>query len=146
MNANALDSLSFDELVPSNSKYLQKQDVGEDGLILTIKGFSYADVNDDNGNPEQKVVMHFAEDVKPMILNRTNSSLIPVATGARNAGEARGKKIVVFNDPTIAFGGKITGGLRIKRIPGPPRAAAAPKGAQTVTTPFQDDEPSDIPI
>jgi hypothetical protein len=30
---------------------------------------------------------------------------------------------VVFNDPTVSFGGKITGGLRIKKPSGPPKAA-----------------------
>ncbi len=125
MNANAFDSLTFDQLVPSDSKYLRKDDCGEDGLILTIKGFSHEDIKGDDGQYESKVVMHFVEDVRPMILNKTNSQLIPVATGARTAGEAKGKKLVVFNDPSVSFGGKITGGLRIKRIPGPARAPAA---------------------
>jgi hypothetical protein len=58
-------------------------------------------------------------------VNRTNSQLIAVATNAKNAGEARGKQIVVYNDPTVGFGGKITGGLRIKKIAGAPKPAAA---------------------
>src|SRR5574343_1728445 len=102
-----LNDLSFDNLVPSESKYLAKGDVGEDGLILTVKGFRMETVKGEGGD-EDKVVLHFAEDVKPMILNRTNSQLLAVATGAKVAGEARGKQIVVYNDPTVSFGGKIT--------------------------------------
>ncbi len=118
-----LDSMNFDELVPSQSKYLAKGDVGEDGLILTIKGFKMESVKSDEGD-EDKVVMYFEEDVKPMIVNRTNSQLIGVATGAKSAGDARGKQVVVYNDPTVGFGGKITGGLRIKKVAGAPRQAA----------------------
>ena len=115
-----LNTMSFDQLVPKDSKYLAKEDAGEDGIILTIKGFKMESVKGDQGD-EDKVIMYFEEDVKPMILNRTNSQLIGVVTGAQNAGEARGKKIVVYNDPTVGFGGKITGGLRIRKVQGQPR-------------------------
>lgn len=127
-----LNDMSFDQLVPSDSKYLSKEDVGEDGVILTIKGFKNESVKGDNGD-EEKVVMYFEEEeFKPMIINRTNSQLIGVATGASNAGEARGKQIVVYNDPTISFGGKVTGGIRIKKIAGAPRAAAKADPMETL--------------
>jgi len=124
MNTADLNSMTFDQLVPSKSKYLTKDDVGEDGLILTVKGFRMETLESDEGN-EDKMVLHFVEDVKPMVLNRTNAQLIAVATGAKVAGDAKGKKIVVYNDPTVSFGGKITGGLRIKKISGQPKAAPA---------------------
>lgn len=109
-----INDLDFDSLVPSDSKYLAKADVGLKGRVLTIKGFRKELVKGDDGE-EEKVVMHFEEDdVKPMILNRTNSQLIGIVTGAATAGEARGKKVLVVNDPTIAFGSKITGGLRLR--------------------------------
>ena len=117
-----LNSLSFEQLVPSKSKYLTKDDVGEDGMILTIKGVRMETLESDDGN-EDKVILYFVQNVKPMVLNRTNAQLIAVATGAKTAGEARGKKIVVFNDPTVSFGGKITGGLRIRKVTGEPKAA-----------------------
>jgi hypothetical protein len=122
MTTNVND-MTFDQLVPSKSKYLAKDDVGEDGLILTIKGFRMETLENDDGN-EDKLVLHFMEDVKPMVLNRTNAQLVGVATGSKTAGEAKGKQIVVYNDPTVSFGGKITGGLRIKKIAGAPKAAA----------------------
>lgn len=129
-----LNSMSFDSLVPKDSKFLSKEDVGEDGLILTIKGFTVETMKGDDGE-ESKVVMHFEEDLKPMILNRTNSQLIAVATGAKVAGEARGKQIIVYNDPTISFGGKITGGLRIRKITGSPKAAPV-RASQAESVPF----------
>ena len=131
MNTTDLNSMTFDQLVPSKSKYLTKDDVGEDGLILTVKGFRMETLESDEGD-EDKMVLHFVEDIKPMVLNRTNAQLIAVATGAKVAGDAKGKKIVVFNDPTVSFGGKITGGLRIKKVSG------APKPAPTSTDPDDD--------
>ena len=131
-----LNALSFDNLVPSESKYLAKGDVGEDGLILTIKGFRMETVKGDGGD-EDKVVLHFREDIKPMIVNRTNSQLLAIATGAKVAGESIGKQIVVYNDPTVSFGGKVTGGLRIKKLSGAPR----PAPAATEHDPFKDDVP-----
>lgn len=120
MNVN---EMTFDQLVPSKSKYLTKDDVGEDGLILTVKGFRMETLESDDGN-EDKMVLHFMEDVKPMVLNRTNAQLISIATGAKVAGDAKGKQVVVYNDPTVSFGGKITGGLRIKKLTSAPKQAA----------------------
>lgn len=124
INMTDLNALSFDQLVPTNSKYLTKNDVGDDGLILTIKGFKTETIEGDHGD-EEKVIMYFEEGVNPMVLNRTNSQLVGIATGAANAGEARGKQVVVYNDPSISFGGKVTGGIRIKKIAGAPRSAPA---------------------
>lgn len=125
MNENVnINSMSFDQLVPTNSKYLKKEDVGDDGVVLTIKGFKYETVEGDNGD-EQKLVMYFHEKYNPMVINRTNAQLIPIATGAQNAGDAKDKEIVVYNDPSISFGGKVTGGLRIKKVPGAPKRVEA---------------------
>lgn len=129
------DNTTFGDLVPSKSEYLSKGDVGEGGLIVTIKGFTTEPVKNDDGT-DNKVVMHFVEDLKPMILNNTNSQLIQVCTGAKNTGEAKGKKIIVYNDPTVSFGGKITGGIRIRKAQEQVAAAAAPSVPE-----FDDDIP-----
>lgn len=138
-NANTLDSLTFDQLVPSESKYLRKDDVGEDGVILTIRGFKVDQIKTDDGGMEDKIILHFVEpDMKPMVLNKTNSQLLSVCTGAKTAGEAKGKKIVVYNDPTVSYGGRVTGGLRIKKVPGAPRTPTA--------TPTAADPSDEIPF
>lgn len=117
-----INALSFTQLVPTQSNFLKKDDVGEDGVILTIKGFAHETVKGDNGD-ETKVVMHFVEEgYKPMVLNSTNAAVLGKITGAATAGEARGKRIVVYDDPSVSFGGKVTGGLRLKRVQGSPSA------------------------
>jgi len=123
---------TFDNLVPSDSKYLRKDDVGEDGVNLTIAGFKRETLEGDHGD-EEKTIMGFveSEDYKPMVLNKTNSQLIPIVTGAATPAEAKGKKVNVYNDPTISFGGKITGGLRLRK----------PQGVKDDGKPFDDSVP-----
>jgi hypothetical protein len=135
--SNDLNSLSFAQLVPTNSNYLKKDDVGEDGVILTIKGFKQETLKTDQGD-ETKVVMYFMEEgYKPMVLNTTNATILGKITGCQTAGEARGKQVVVYDDPTVSFGGKNTGGLRLKKVQGAP---SAPKQAAK-PDPFAEEAP-----
>jgi hypothetical protein len=139
MNAKDLNSMPFDQLVPSKSRYLAKDDVGPSGLILTVRGFKIETIETDDGD-EEKTVLHFVEAIKPMVLNRTNAQLLAAATGAKTAGDARGRSIVVFADPNVSFGGKITGGLRIRaHVEERPKAAPA-RPAPAATPPALDDK------
>ena len=107
------DNTPLGDLVPSESKYLAKEDVGEEGKNLTISGFSRETLGQ-GPDAEDKTIMHFAEDVKPLVLNKTNLNRLAVITKARNAGEAKGKTVNVYNDPMIEYAGKITGGIRLR--------------------------------
>lgn len=131
-----LNSLSFDALVPGKSDYLKQSDVGEDGVICTVKGFKQEELETDEGK-EMKVILYFVEDIKPMVLNKTNAQLLAIATGAKVAGDAKGKQIIVYADPTVSFGGKVTGGLRIRKHS--TAQAAAPRQAKN--DPFSDEAP-----
>lgn len=141
MNSQDLNSMSFAQLVPTNSNYLKKDDVGEDGVILTIKGFKQETIKGDSGD-ETKIVMYFMEDdYKPMVLNNTNATILGKITGCQTAGEARGKQVVVYDDPTVSFGGKNTGGLRLKKVQGAPTAPRAASKPSQSADPFADDAP-----
>ncbi len=107
------------------SKYLKKEDVGEDGVICTVSGFERVNVAMDDQPPEHKWVMRLKEFEKPMVLNSTNLQLCEKAFGSDNTDDWMGKKIIVYSDPNIAFGGKLVGGIRVKstRTAGPPRQA-----------------------
>lgn len=106
--------IPLDSLVPSESKYLAKEDVGEAGMNLTIAGFKIDTVGQGE-NADQRCIMGFVEDVKPMVVNKTNMRRIKHITGAETTGQARGKKINVYSDPLVEFGGKLVGGLRIRQ-------------------------------
>jgi len=106
--------IPLDELVPSESKYLAKEDVGETGLDLTIKGFKREMVGQGEDSDE-RAVMGFEESVKPMVLNKTNVRRLKVIFNAETTKDVVGKRINVFSDPLIEFGGRIVGGIRIRQ-------------------------------
>ena len=128
----------LDQLVPSESKYLSKEDVGEQGMNLTIAGFSITKVGQ-GADADDRCILHFNEgNVKPMVVNKTNMARIKHVTGAETTGQARGKAINVYHDPMVEYGGKLVGGLRI-------RAAANQVPENTYTNPVPDDG-DDIPF
>jgi len=80
------------------------------------------------GDPEElRWCVHFQEDMKPWVLNSTCAQVIANFTGCQETEGWTGKKIVLYNDPNVAFKGKITGGIRVRA----PRGQAAQSTAVT---------------
>lgn len=108
------------------SKYLKKEDVGEDGVIVTIAGFDKVNVARDDEAAEYKYTMRFEEFSKPMVLNATNIQLTEKALGSNDTDDWIGKQIIVYNEPNISFGNKLVGGIRIRAH----RKSAGPRQMQ----------------
>ena len=83
-----------------------------------------------------KLVMHFAGKDKALILNRTNCEAMEAITGTDDYGSWVGRSVVLFTDPTVKFGGKTVGGLRLRAINGPAPVAPPPP---VVTEDFDDE-------
>ena len=117
------------------SKYLARNDVGS-GLDVTIKGIDQANVAMEGEPPEMKYVLHFAEPIKPMVLNSTNAQLIALALKSEETDEWIGRKICLYDDPTVSFGGKLVGGVRCRPCaqPAPTPRATVPKSTATEKT------------
>lgn len=97
------------------SKYVKKEDCGENGIIVTIHSVGNENVAMENEPPEHKYILNFKEDVKPLVMNWTNIQLCAQATGSDDTDNWPGKKIVLYNDPNVSFAGKLTGGIRIRK-------------------------------
>lgn len=119
------------------SKYLKKEDVG-DGALLTIRDVSHSNVAQEDKPVEMKWLLHFEETKKPLVLNTTNIQLCELICESDDTDHWIGCKVVAYNDPSIAFAGKLTGGIRVRKPRG--KAAEAPKKSS-----FEDLE-SDIPF
>jgi hypothetical protein len=96
-----------------NSNFLTKEDVGR-GALLTIKEVTQENVAKTGAPEELKYCLHFVEAEKPMVLNSTNGQLIAKITGSEDSDNWGGKKVVLYNDPNVSFGGKVVGGIRVR--------------------------------
>lgn len=119
----------------TESKFLKRAEVGA-GKLVTIEACIQQNVAKKEDAPEMKWCLTFAETDKPMVLNRTNSELVAMITGERNSDEWGGHKIVLYDDPTISYGGKLVGGIRVR----------APRGqAAKVQPPITKTVPVELP-
>ena len=126
----------------TESKYLKQADVPAP-VLVTIKGFTRVNVAQQDEAPEHKWTISFAEFEKPMVLNSTNIQLLGVATGTDDTDEMVGRKVVLYTDPNVSYGGKLVGGLRIRAVRQKTPAAAPVPAPATAADPFEDD---DIPF
>jgi hypothetical protein len=49
-----------------------------------------------------------------MVLNSTNAQVIAIVCQSEETEAWVGKKIVLYSDPSISFGGKLVGGIRAR--------------------------------
>ena len=134
----------IDDMIPTKTNYLRKEDVGEAGVDLGIKSFHTEDVGND-GEKEPKLVMSFTNPAyKGMIVNKENGSRLKITLKTDDTDLMIGRVINVYSDPFVAFGGKTVGGLRIRpakdSAPGKPTARAKPAPV------VEDDGPESPPL
>ena len=82
-------------------------------MILTIKSVSNETVTGTDGKRETCSVMRFAENVKPMILNATNSKTITKLLKTPYIEKWAGRKIQIYVESVKAFG-EVVDALRIR--------------------------------
>lgn len=114
------------------SKYLGKEDVVKP-LTVRIEQVTREEISDGNNGKEEKNVVWFANDMKPMILNRGNAECLGEMFGD-DSDAWIGKSVELYIDPSVMFAGKRVGGLRVRA------ASNRPSGAST-NRPSQNGEP-----
>lgn len=108
--------MKLDELYPS--RWLKASDVIKP-VLATIKNVAIEEV----AEGEDKPVLRFFGDLKPMVLNRTNSAAIAELYG-EDTDNWSGKQIVLFNTK-VQFQLKLVDAIRT-RAPKQQAVAAAP--------------------
>lgn len=107
-----------------NSRFLTQHDVGEDGRIVTVQSVDQQNVAPENQPKEMKWVMHFEEEwAKPLVLNRTNTELAAKVLKSDDTDDWAGKQLVAYQDPSINYGGKVIGGIRLRSVKASDKAA-----------------------
>lgn len=121
------------------SRFFSKQDLPAppNGTDFTILGITEENVALETAAPENKFCLVFAENPKPFVLNQTNAAMISAILGSDETDTWKDSVVQVYFDPTIAMGGKIVGGMRIR-----PATTATPKTADAaIDNAFDDDVP-----
>lgn len=131
-----------------NSRYLSRADVATP-ILVTIKSVVQEDVGMEGEAEKLRWVMYFAEAEKGLVLNSTNGQLIAQFLKSDETDHWIGQKVVLYDDPSVSFGGKLTGGVRARAPRG--QAAAASKPIFTpkpapVEPVGEPDETSDSPF
>jgi len=116
--------------------FLKQEDLQGKAVKATIADVVTDDVKDnDSGKTEKKLVMHFVGKDKALILNRTNCEALEAICGTDDYGAWPGHAVVLYTDPTVKFGGKMVGGLRIRAV-----TAAPPPPPPPMREPGDDDD------
>ncbi len=129
----------------TGGKYLKKDDV-DTPLLLTVLGFEEENVAPDDKPKEMKWVMYFQETDKGLVMNTTNLQLGAIAMGSQETDDWIGRQFVVFNDPTVSYAGKVTGGVRIRAPKKKPGSTSSAKNPDPRPEPPIEELDSDIPF
>lgn len=105
---------NIDDLVPSKSNFLTKEDVGEQGVDLAIKKFEQQEVGFEDDKEMKYVIVWTNSDYKPMVLNRENASRLKMIAKSDDTDDMIGMTVNVYCDPFVSFGKKVVGGLRLR--------------------------------
>lgn len=149
-----------------DSNYLAKEDC-EPNLQVTVSHCVEEDVSMANQPTRMKHVLYFQEQSLPkkqdgqtkgMVLNLVNFQRIAQLSGRDDTDNWKGVQFTLYNDPTVDFGGKLVGGIRVwvpqVAPPGmPPQAPVQqqPTGPGTPTTTYRGENPpppadADVPF
>jgi hypothetical protein len=133
------------ELMPKTSemresKFLKQTDIGA-GMLMTVSGCDRHNVAKEGADPELKWCLAFEESDKPLVLNSINIQLLEQIFASDDTDKWIGKRVVLYVDPTVAFQGKVVGGIRVRA---PKKAAAKPAPKPVVVD--MDDDGDQIPF
>lgn len=92
------------------SKFINKGDV-DPPLVMTIRQVTF---DQGDGKFEQpKWLMWFNEHRKPLKLNNTILKYLEATLG-EESDDWRGKRVQIYNDPTVMMGNELVGGVRMR--------------------------------
>lgn len=97
-----------------NSDYLGAWDLPENqDVIVQVKNVETKEIKGKGGR-DIKPVMYFENNIKPLILNKTNCKSIEKALGTPYEDEWIGRKLQFYVDPAVSTPEGITSAVRIR--------------------------------
>lgn len=102
--------MNSNDLMPS--KYLKQSDVTPP-KIVTIASMKQENLAKDTEPKKLRWTLLFEELDKPLVLNKTNIKRCAKVCGSEETDEWVGKKIKLYFDEEVEFGGEQVGGIRV---------------------------------
>ena len=103
--------------VISTGKYLKRESVTAEGEVHKVIKCVEEEINSSDGGSETKWILYLS-DLKPLIMNATNIRRAVAAFGGDSETDNwHGRQIVVYDDDSVEFGGKVVGGVRLRAVP-----------------------------
>ena len=106
----------------STGSYLKADQLPEDGEIRRVVSCSQQPIKDSAGKEELRWILCLDGGLKPLILNATNIKTAVACLGGAETDDWVGQDIVVYQDPSISYGGVVTGGVRLRCVPAKAKA------------------------
>ena len=94
------------------SKFLSKDDVGEERIKTVINDITLEQVREKDGATKNKFVVHFDDLDKALVLNNTNANTLKDALG-KEASHWIGARVIIYVDNSVVFN-NILGGVRLQ--------------------------------
>lgn len=114
----------------SDPKYLSDADFGPGEEKVATIDYTARDMVQNAEGKAEKVVLHFKENIKPLVLNVTNSKAIAKVTGKQEVQDWKGQRILLYVDPRVKAFGDIVRAVRVR--PYAPRASQLPPAEATI--------------
>ena len=106
--------MNINDTFPSTSNFLKKEDLPKPAKVK-IKDVDLMEFDQD-GKTQRKLVLEFEGKEKKLACNKTNARTIAAMLGDETDNWI-GKEITLYNDPTVAMGDQIVGGIRVQYMP-----------------------------
>ncbi len=120
--------------------FLKQEDLQGREVRVVVEYVAIEEIKSEDGK-EKKLVAHFVGKDKGLVLNRTTCESLEAITGTDDTDHWQGAAIVLYVDPTVKFGPKTVGGIRVKAPAA--RPAAVPPPPPQSREPGEDDITAD---
>lgn len=110
-----VDDLDYRALF--GGRYMSAPDMPTEGRTLTIAGAAVEVVEDPKTKQNRdRLLVYFQERVKPWLPCRTTAGCLAAMWGDRTSGWT-GRRVTLYQDPTVKVGAKVVGGIRVLGSP-----------------------------
>ena len=113
-----------------NSTYLTQRDIENLSAKDRLVTVDHVETERVGEEKDLKIVTYFVTLDKGLVTNITNCEILSEISGSPNTDNWPGADVEIYVNPDVGFGGKRTGGIRLRPIP--------TKGSQSVEEEYDE--------